>query len=674
MLSKILAIAYEKHFIDKLFSEARMQRKCNDVTVVSIDVDLTDTDFICRDFREYLPKVHDKNAIMRVQSWIKNWSTEKIIDGKNFKELISYDGVSLWWFIEYYYFYTLYFFNIGRYIEILKPIIKKEMPNKLIFVSDGSLFSKVLETFAKANGLDTIIIRPIPSLRKKINSRFSKFFYNQGKRYWKTLLTVKETVRSSWVNILNSLLSTKSSTKTDELPKIIVISPERFWGSIVDSKTGETKKGFLLTNSVLQKLAEQYNVLNVSFHPFLQKVLGLKILLEEKKAYPNILLKTADMWDNKKVKNIVKTAKMNLNKTWNILKESESFQSSLTYDGVPLWSILQDMLSGLFSMELPEAVRWIETMNVMIDKEKPAVIVLPGEYCSFLGYASMIVGNKKNVPIVAIQHGVFTTNSLEYEVKPNEKGEDVNSKMGVIPTKLAVYGDYSKNVLETFSYPLDRLVVTGHPDYDVLVKLENFLDKKKIVADLGINSNHKIITFTTQSLWSMKSREKIFRAVVNATKDLQDTTLLIKPHPSEDEAWHKELLKELGANNAVVVDRHYCTPKTLFVCDLMITSYSTTAMEAMVLNKPVITIDLEDETENFPYAKSGATIGVFDAVDLLPAINDVFTNEHVRRKLAENRKNFLSNHIFKTDGLASDRIVKLISGIVASDNTCKTGN
>ena len=663
-MAKILVIIHERNHVYRLLSKATEHMKNDDVTIVTIGVSLPDTELICRDFRDYMPRLYEEIAMRKAQSWIKNWSNEKIIEGKTFKELISYDGVSLWWFLEFYYFYTLYVSHIARSIEILKAVMLKEEPTKVIFIKDGSLFSRVLEIFAKVNNIETLEIPQKFSIRKRIKRHFTNFLRTQARRKWKTFLTIKETLRSKWINLLNMVLS-KGLRKTNGLSTVVVITPERFWLSVIDSRTGKTRKGFVLTDSIIKKLADQHRLLLVTVDPFFDKIIGLKILLEEKRAYPNVIIRTPESWENKIVRDKVEDAKEKLDDVWKVLSESKDFQSSLNYDGIPLWSILREAFSGIFLMALPEAVRWIETMKAMIDKEKPLALVLPGEYCSFLGSAAIIAGKKRGVSTIAILHGVVTKNSLEYMITPNEKGEDANSKLWVIPTKLAVYGQYTKHALQALRYPSENIAITGHPDYDVLFGLERLLDKEEILRELRINSHErKIITFTTQALWSMKSRENLLRAVLEATKKLQNVILLIKPHPGENEDWHKKIVKEMGVRNAIVLDRHYSTAKALFVCDLMITSSSTTAMEAMALDKPVITINLEGKTEYYPYAKSGAAIGVFNPEYLLPTIEDVLQNENLRRKLAKRRQKFLSEHICKTDGRSSERIVNLISDIV----------
>ena len=128
------------------------------------------------------------------------------------------------------------------------------------------------------------------------------------------------------------------------------------------TQTRKTKKGFSLTDYLIKKLAGQYQVLLLSFDPFFDKMVGLKILLEEKLAYPNVKIKTPEKWETVEIKDKVRKVKKELYNTWGLLSNSREFKLSLNYDGIPLWDILQEPLSKVFQMDLLEAVRWIENL------------------------------------------------------------------------------------------------------------------------------------------------------------------------------------------------------------------------------------------------------------------------------------------------------------------------
>ena len=96
------------------------------------------------------------------------------------------------------------------------------------------------------------------------------------------------------------------------------------------------------------------------------------------------------------------------------------------------------------------------------------------------------------------------------------------------------------------------------------------------------------------------------------------------------------------------------------ICDLVLTCASTTALEAMIMGKPVIDINLADLPDVLPYTQSGAAIGVYRSEDLVPAIMDVMDKEEVKLKLEEKRQRFVYDYAYLQDGQAASRVVGLI--------------
>ena len=68
-----------------------------------------------------------------------------------------------------------------------------------------------------------------------------------------------------------------------------------------------------------------------------------------------------------------------------------------------------------------------------------------------------------------------------------------------------------------------------------------------------------------------------------------------------------------------------------------------------------------------PYVKLGASIGVFKAEDLLPAIMDILENKNKRNELAINKKKFLDEFGYKNDGKATQRVIDLIREMIKNN-------
>jgi glycosyltransferase involved in cell wall biosynthesis len=99
---------------------------------------------------------------------------------------------------------------------------------------------------------------------------------------------------------------------------------------------------------------------------------------------------------------------------------------------------------------------------------------------------------------------------------------------------------------------------------------------------------------------------------------------------------------------------------------VMVTIFSTTALEAMMLDVPVITVNTRNRPDLMPYAGSGAALGVRDLGDLEDAIRRAATDEKTREGLAAGRKRFLSSHLYKMDSRSSERVLLLLSELVRS--------
>ena len=101
-------------------------------------------------------------------------------------------------------------------------------------------------------------------------------------------------------------------------------------------------------------------------------------------------------------------------------------------------------------------------------------------------------------------------------------------------------------------------------------------------------------------------------------------------------------------------------------CQLLITKYSTTALEAMIINKPVVVINLSGQPTPVPYAEEGAALGVYRYEDIEQAILNALYDEETRGRLKTGRYQFVRNWAGEPDGKASQRIVTLMKEMVSS--------
>lgn len=226
---------------------------------------------------------------------------------------------------------------------------------------------------------------------------------------------------------------------------------------------------------------------------------------------------------------------------------------------------------------------------------------------------------------------------------------------------IAVMSPHAKRMYIRMGAEANRVFVTGQPRFDQIQQKK--FNREYILKELGIPQNRGIVVLATQpllgSFWTEKERERFVEVVVRAMDEFPEEQLVIKLHPGEKMEEYQKILAKIGHNQAILcqdIDLY----QLLHASHLLITIHSTVALEAMILDKPVITINLSGKPDPFPYAQSGAAIGVYKEEDLAPAIRKALYDLQTRKEMERKRKEFVQEHAYKVDGRASQRVADLI--------------
>jgi CDP-glycerol glycerophosphotransferase (TagB/SpsB family) len=264
---------------------------------------------------------------------------------------------------------------------------------------------------------------------------------------------------------------------------------------------------------------------------------------------------------------------------------------------------------------------------------------------------------KLGIKTVALQHGViYPSHNGYYHHLENISKSDEDFTNYVLPDITCVQGEYEERILLKHGYAKEKVVVTGQPRYDLLYYADKIYDKKQIFKQLNLDAHEKLIVWTTQTHGlSLEENKKNIDAIYSAVKSLKNVQLVIKLHPGENQ--RAALYNKDKSFNSIIVGKGMDTYALLYACDLMITGHSTTAMEAVALNKPVIILNLSGEQDPVEYLKEGVALGVYKEEDLKSAIEKLLQDDS---ELAKNRAKYIEKYLYKIDGKATERVVNLI--------------
>lgn len=229
--------------------------------------------------------------------------------------------------------------------------------------------------------------------------------------------------------------------------------------------------------------------------------------------------------------------------------------------------------------------------------------------------------------------------------------------------KIAVTGEFAKDILIKCGVDKNRIAVTGRPAYDALVRVEEDFDKEEICRRFGLDPTRRIIVYTTENLPPSESEAMVY-AICKAVKEFSGLQFVVKVHPSElDLSMYQRVTRDVGVDALITRDANIY--EVLYVSDVVITGFSATALDAMMLDKPVITVNFTGLEDPVPFAESDAATGVYEEKDLIPAIKMGLYEEDAREKLRKTREKFVYEHSYKKDGKSTERVIKLIEQMVS---------
>ena len=217
---------------------------------------------------------------------------------------------------------------------------------------------------------------------------------------------------------------------------------------------------------------------------------------------------------------------------------------------------------------------------------------------------------------------------------------------------IAVNGEPARNLFLSRGISPDRVVVTGMAHYDETFKCAERLQASRKSTEL------RLVVFATENL-PLHETLRMISAVAEAIMMKPGLRLAIRPHPREDEAIYKDYVGKFHSDK-IYVDSTTPLLELFSKTDVVVTGFSNVAVEAMILERPVICMNLGGKPDKLGYIQERAALGIYRPEDTASALDKALSDERVKTTLAEGRRAFLEKHFYRVDGRASERIVDLI--------------
>ncbi len=371
-----------------------------------------------------------------------------------------------------------------------------------------------------------------------------------------------------------------------------------------------------------------------------------KIMSDKK--YSIINLQNFQQFTSTKISIESEKLKNKLKKLWNsksLLNELFSF-NSLTF-----WPDLENSFINICNERFSESISQILLFKEFLSRTNISTILLWAEPSpeeqELIGLAK-----SKKINIVYLQHAMA---GMEDAFKP--QGNLVSHLAHDSQCdKLAVWGEPAKKYGLTYN-STKNIFVTGSPRHDKFFNHNNFSQKKYVLFATTKPNPLFSKTLTTDSISNFLS---FITETCTIFSNLPQKNLILKPHPTPVNTLDVvKIAEKIDSNISITYDSNVL--KLLQNCEFLITTNnSTIALEAMMLNKPVISLQTESLALTENVVKYNALLSVSNKEDIKKSVETLFYDKKFKEELLKNAKNYLDD-FFSNQGTSSKFLTKLIN-------------
>ncbi|MFC1674588.1 CDP-glycerol glycerophosphotransferase family protein [Candidatus Omnitrophota bacterium] len=574
-------------------------------------------------------------------SLIKRWQGLQVNQEFNFDQLTLYKGVSLWQ-VHAHSMLMYYFIDLFHYIRISSAVIEVEDPRQVIVLgSKTELLAQVFLNLARQKDIPASlqsvhrqIILSLPKMQAAFEKKRTflgvEFFIYIPAIFYNLGLFVKNTVRVIGASAYNYQRGTgKRGTK-----KIIFFKKlKKRLDSMIPLVKELEKDGRI--SVLLVDLLREYG----DFLPVLRRQrLSCKVFAGY--ATPGI---NRGVWQMNNL----------FLERWRLLEQSRKFQESLNFDGIFLWELIRPYLKELFLRHFCKMVWVFETAKRLFDIENPGLTFVTAGRESDVRLCTL-AAQKKRIRSVAILREIVSDTP--------EWGAPVYQDKEIVD------GKYSHDILCKQGVDPDKLIICPNPRWDDFFLKRRATPGSQLFARLNIPPEKKLIVLTTtffNPFVKYDEYQGVIRGGCLALRDLAGYHLVIKLHPADNnQRLVYSICKETGIKNVSVI-KNINLPDLIAASELLITLYSTTGLEAIMLDKPLIIANLSKiRTDIVPYVSSGVAVGVYRQEDIAIAVRDILNNKSLQQRLKAAREKFIPEHIQHFDGRATKRLADMIREMI----------
>jgi len=276
------------------------------------------------------------------------------------------------------------------------------------------------------------------------------------------------------------------------------------------------------------------------------------------------------------------------------------------------------------------------------------LIIIEG---TILGMITVYLGKKLKIPTYSIETLIVDKNAI--------------SSILYKADKICIYGTQGYEILLNFGINKERIEITGNPKYDYIKKIDTEKSKKILAEKNNINSNLSMILIA-MSRWHDEDEIWISDFIKFANKN--NFEIIIKIHPRykkqlDENQYKVDFIKNKCKDEKFLLTYDVDLNLLISSSDVIISDYSNVGVEGVLLGKAVINVNFtnEDFTNAQNYHKLGSVLYTENYDQLKNIVKEIILEKKHVKELQNNQNIMIDRYNHFNDGMASERIFRLIS-------------
>lgn len=300
---------------------------------------------------------------------------------------------------------------------------------------------------------------------------------------------------------------------------------------------------------------------------------------------------------------------------------------------------------------LPLAAEAIANARCALAAFRPKVLVV-GNDLTTEGRAGCRVAAAEGVPSAAFMHGSISGDRLQrYH----------------IADLIGVYAPTHRQVLAQHGLDTRRIAVCGAPYLDSRPRQSGQVHPQ-LQTQLGLKNGTPWVLVATSGPGNRISHEhhrQVIQELKSLARAIRPVPLVVKLHRKDHVDYYREALEGHTHDKMIVVAEDTPGfPRKIFDwlqgCSLVLTGASTTAVEAMLMDVPVVTMDFCDEIHDVDFIDAGATIHVTTREGLQQAVQGILGEPMPPAELRARAQAYLTDAFDALDGQSSRRCAQAL--------------